>query len=161
MISCLPWLHLVLFLGIPPFLSFGSPLSPHCLCELDWSSLTLCHHGVAFCGRRPVGINDAVSLNSWAECSRDAWLQRNSGTQFLPVQLLAHCSYRRLRPKPSILHWVANWPAALIGPCSPFAMQPSTLPSQLDSVGINCIFNLAFFSGRRNLKKSNKQTRSE
>ena len=39
-----------------------------CFCLLDLSALTPCLCRVAFCGKRPVGLNGLVSLFSWPGC---------------------------------------------------------------------------------------------
>ena len=75
--------------------------------------------------------------------SGPVWLQRISGTQLWPTQFLAHCSLRRLRPKPSVLHTAPS--SCWVGPHDPFIMQPSTLPGQMGLVAMNLAFNLASF----------------
>ena len=72
--SLLATISFSFFLGIPPFFLIGG--SPHfrtllvCFCFLDWSALTPCLCGVNFYVRTPVGFSGAVSLISWAGCSR-------------------------------------------------------------------------------------------
>ena len=77
--------------------------------------------------------------------SGPASLQRISVAQLLLIELLAHCSHRRLSlsPKLSILHAAPTYQSCLVGSYNPFTMQLSTLSGQLDSMGMNCAFNLA------------------
>ena len=71
-----------------------------------------------------------------------AWLQRISSAQLLPVQLLVHCSLRRLRLKPSVLH-PAPYSPAMLGGAPQSLLCAAFLLVQLDPMDTNCAFDLA------------------